>query len=123
MSYKLSFESKGDVIWVRANGTRSFKAVLALSMDVMAACERKGTSKVLIDVRELEGRLSTAESYSIPVHHFPKIREQGHITKAAIVDRLENESTSRFFEDVAVNRGFLLRLFTDTRLANEWLIG
>ncbi len=43
------------------------------------------------------------------------------ITHNAIVDLKEFEHSYIFFENVAVNRGFTLRIFSDTEKAVEWL--
>ena len=72
MSYALTIEKKGDVLWVTAAGSRSLQTVLAMSKDILAACVENKVKKVLSDVRALEGRLSTLEAVNIPAKHFPK---------------------------------------------------
>jgi len=121
MSYELTIEKKANVLWVTATGTRSLETVLAMSRDIVAACVENEISKVLVDVRALKGRLSTMEAYEIPDKHFPTIRDRSVITQSAIIDLKEFEHRYRFFEDVAVNRGFTLRVFSDPAEAVEWL--
>lgn len=121
MSYDLTTERKGDVLWVTAEGIRSRDTVLAIAEDILAASVEEGVKKVLVDVRKLAGRLSTAAAYDIPDQHFPKMRDRSVITRAAIVDLKEFERSYRFFEDVAVNRGFNLRIFPDPDEAMRWL--
>jgi len=121
MSYDLTIEKKDDVLWSTATGTRSLETVLAMSKDILAACTEKKVAKVLIDVRKLEGRLGTIEAYEIVNRHFPKIQDRSVITHCAIVDLKEFEHSYRFFEDVAVNRGFTLRIFSEPDEALEWL--
>ena len=121
MAYDFRVEVKGDVLWVTATGTRSTETILAMSQDILAACVEKDLKKVLIDVLALEGRLSVMNAYEIPTKHFPKMRDRSVITHCAIVDLKEFEDRYKFFENVAVNQGFMLRVFSDTDEAIAWL--
>jgi len=121
MAYDLRIESKDDVLWVKATGTRSFQTILAMSQDIVAACVEKALKKALIDVLDLEGRLGASDAFEIPDKYFPKIRNRSVITHCALVDLKEFEQSYRFFENVAVNRGFMLRIFSDTDEAVAWL--
>lgn len=114
MAYALKIAVEGDVLWVTAAGMRSLQTILAMSKDVFVACLEKGLKKVLIDVVALEGRLDASDAYEIPAKHFPKMRDRGVITHCAIVDLKEYEDSYKFFENVAVNRGFVLRIFSET---------
>ena len=86
MSYNLAFEEKENYLQVTATGVRSLENTLAITKDVFAACAKHKTRKVLIDVRALEGRLSTASAFTIPTRHFPKFRDRSNINQAAIID-------------------------------------
>ena len=121
MSYNLTIEKKEDVLWVTATGNRSLQTVLAMSKDIFAACVEKKVKKVLADVRALEGRLNMIEAFDIPDKYFPKMRNRSVITRNAIVDLKEYENSYKFFENVAVNRGFHLRIFPNIEEALEWL--
>jgi len=61
------------------------------------------------------------ETFAILDQHFPKMRNPSVITHNAIVDLKEFENSYSFFENVAVNRGFALRIFSDPDEAIEWL--
>ncbi len=121
MAYDLRFEVRGDVLWVTATGIRSFQTVLAMMQDISAASVEKKCEKVLIDVLALEGRLTTLDAFKIPSEHFPKLRDHSLITRCAIIDLEEFKHSYRFFETVAVNRGYNLRIFSDTGEAIAWL--
>lgn len=121
VAYDLKIKMEGDVLWVTATGTRSLQTVLAMSQDIFAACVEKHLKKVLIDVLALEGRLPVMDAYDIPTKHFPKMRDLSVITHCAIVDLKEFEASYRFFENVAVNRGYSLRIFSNTDEAIAWL--
>lgn len=120
-SYRLAIEKKDGVLWVTATGTRSFEGVLAMMRDVMAALIENRVTRVLLDVRGLAGRLATIESYEIVDKYFPKIRDRNVVTRCGIVDLKEFQSSYEFFETVARNRGFDLRILSDVDEALEWL--
>ena len=121
MSYKLSIERQDDVLWATATGTRSLETVLSMSYEILASCERHKVTKVLTDVRGLDGRLKAIESFELSENHFPKIRDRKLITHNAIVDLKRFEQDFRFFENVATNRGFNIALFSDPDSALKWL--
>ena len=121
MSYNLTFEEKENYLWVTATGIRSLENTLAITKDVFAACEKHKTSKVIIDVRALEGRLATGSSFSIPAQHFPKLRNRNIVTQAAVIDLKEFEHSYQFFENAAVKQGFKLRIFSNPDKAVFWL--
>ena len=121
MTYDLVFEIKDNFFWVTATGTRSLKSVLAITKEILAACTEHEISKVLIDVRALEGRLSTASAFTIPTRHFPKFRDRSLINHVAIIDLKGFELSHRFFEKAAASRGFKLRIFSDPDKAVFWL--
>jgi len=92
-----------------------------MSNDIMEACARHGTPKALIDVRALEGSLPTLNAYEIPKAFFQTIRDRSVLQKSAIVDLKENEDRYKFLENVAVNLGYMLRIFSDVDEALQWL--
>jgi len=121
MAYDLEIEAKDGILLVKATGTRSYQTILSISQDVLKACLEKKLKKVLIDVLDLEGRLGTLEAFEITDKYFPKIRNRSVITHCALVDLKEFEPKYKFFENLAVNRGFLLRIFSDRDQAMAWL--
>jgi hypothetical protein len=121
MPYDLILEKKGNVLWGTATGTRSLETVVAIAKQILAGCVKEKVTKVLIDVRALEGRLRTMEAYEIVDQFFPEIRDRSVITRSAVVDLKEFESSYRFFENLAANRSFTLRIFSDPNEAVEWL--
>jgi hypothetical protein len=66
VSYQLSTEVEGDILLVHATGMRTRQTVSAMALEILEACLEKMTPKVLVDVRRLEGRLSTVDAYEVP---------------------------------------------------------
>ncbi len=91
-----------------------------VSEEIVAAVFREiaahSCSRLLIDVRGVEGRLGVLETFNL-VSTYPSM--QG--VRAAIVDRPENSSWYGFYETVSVNRGYDNRVFIDSDQAIEWL--
>ena len=121
MAYELTTEKHDDYLHVTASGTRSFEVVLAIIRDILSACVKEKVSMLLVDLRGLKGHFETLDAYTIPDEYFPKYQYRNVVTRCAIIDRKEYESRVKFFENVAVNRGFFLRFFTDPESALEWL--
>jgi hypothetical protein len=121
MSYELTTTKEGNLLHVKALGTRTFENVVSIIKDILQTCAEQGTHKVLVDVRALEGRLSIADAFEIPTSIFPQMRDRTILQKGAIVDLKEFEKGYKFFENVAVNRGFNIRIFPDIDEAIAWL--
>lgn len=121
MSYKLSFQKEAGYLRVNVIGERTRESVTAIAWDVLRACTEEGNSRVLVDVRQMTGRLNRVDAYDVTVLEFPKIQSAGILKMTAIVDLEEYRDRFRFFETVAINRGFNLRIFGDPDEAVIWL--
>ena len=96
--------------------------VSSLVTEIAQPALEHGYSKILIDVRELDGLLSGLSSYKVVTEDFQRLRGLG-LKKAAIVDRPLPNLRIRLFELVARNRGFNLKVFDDPEKALDWLLG
>lgn len=121
MSIQVTTEMKGDILCATAVGTRTLDSVLAVARETLQACKAQDIDKVLVDVRQLEGRLGTVDAFELATRHFRTFRALRALRKAAIVDRASSATRARFLEDVAVNRGYNFRIFSDVEKAKEWL--
>ena len=121
MSYQLTYKKEKEILNVKVSGIRNFETILSIIKDIQQICVNQSTCRVLVDVRGLEVHLKTMEAYEIPLTVFPKIREKRVIEKSAVVDLEESRKYFSFLENVAVNRSFNLRFFTNIKDASEWL--
>lgn len=119
--YDLKIENNEGYLEARVSGTRTRETVSALTVEIARICIEVRCSKILVDARDFEGFLSAYDSYHIVTQDFPKLRGRG-IKKVAFVDREIPGIRGWFFETVAVNRGFNLRVFSDQKAALEWLL-
>ncbi len=121
MPFVIKTEIKGDIVYVEATGKRDLETVLGITKRTIEICEEKNIQKALVDVRKLEGKLRTSDSFSVPAEHFEKLRYRSVLQQAAVVDLKENIEAYSFFENVAVNRGYRLKFFNSVEEALEWL--
>ena len=119
--FKLTMEKQEDVLHVKAEGKRSFKTLVTIAEQIMEACREKDTCRALVDVRAMGGKLSTWEAFKLVTSCFSRVRNRRVLRKAALVDREDARPRYKFFETVADNRGYNLRVFEDTAEALSWL--
>ena len=85
---------------------------------MVETCRQLQVSKALLDCRKMTGEIKILESFNV-VTYGGKMR--GLLSKLALVGRGDQMFPDKFVENVAVNRGINLRLFTDLEEAIDWL--
>jgi hypothetical protein len=119
--YSLKIERKAAYLQATATGILNAETDKQIDEELVQICQDEGYRALLIDIRPMKGRLSIVENYQAAA----TLRERSStvLRRIAIVDRdrPEDISRNRFFEDVAVNRGAMVRFFTGIRAASAWL--
>jgi hypothetical protein len=113
-------EPRSDYIYVRMSGDWQADVPIEGHPDAMArACSQANCQRLLVDVRELTGNMDTLVIF----HRGEKIAKVFAFSsiQIAIVGTKERVHMLSFFENVIVNRGAVLRVFTDIDEATEWL--
>jgi hypothetical protein len=121
MDLELTMIEKGDYVIAKLGGVRTPETVLAAASDAADYCRDHGFKRVLIDIREMRGGLDTLETFEVAGRNLPQQNGIRRLTRSVILDLPENVERIRFFETVAVNRGLIVKVFDDERLAVEWL--
>ena len=121
MAYKLTARVQNDVLIADATGDRNLETVVTIAQELKNLCEKHGVAKVLVDVRKLEGRLSTLDTLLLVTRHFRALRDFRVLRKAAVLDQNLSSKRHGFLEDLAFNRGYRFRIFEDIDEATEWL--
>ena len=120
MSDNVKIERKEGYLHVTVSGAFSVAAAKT-SVDVLAAtCRKEDCYAVLFDCRPMTGEMPTFDRYKIGQYGAEVLP---HSIKIAMLGREDQVSPDDFFENVAVNRGMILKVFSDEKKAIEWLKG
>jgi hypothetical protein len=87
-----------------------------LFQPLVDACATHKCDKALIDARDLQVNMDTLEMFQAG-EDVVSVTSKG--LRTAILAR--EDMLDRFFEDVAVNRGAIVKVFTDLETARDWL--
>ena len=85
---------------------------------MVEACSQSQISSALLDCRNMAGEIQILESFMVAKYGVQMI---GVIARFALVGREDQMFPDNFVENVAVNRGINLKLFTDVEKAIDWL--
>ena len=120
MTYTLTIDQKPAYLHVAVTGRNSGENVVRYMEEVIRECTARRCFRVLIEER-LEGpRLGTIEVFGMVSKG--SARFQGTLEAMAYVDLNAEGDVMRFAEDVAVNRGFPVKVFPTLAAAEEWLL-
>ena len=116
MAWRIDTDLQPGYLMLRIIGNAEARVtgeiVAAVYREIMAS----NRSKVIVDIREVDGRLTVLETFNM-VSGFPSL--QG--IRAAVIDRPENNQWFEFYETVSVNRGYCNKVFTEMEIAMDWL--
>ena len=114
----LSIQDKGSYLLVEFFGEFSVESG-KFCVDRMAeACEKYRHSKVLLDCRKMTGYMPVFDRFEVAVYGTTKRQQLGRL---ALLNREDVMLPDNFVENVAVNRGLNMSIFTDFSLAETWL--
>ncbi len=85
---------------------------------MVEVCSQSQISRALLDCRNMTGEIEIMDSFMVAKYGVKMI---GSISKFALVGREDQMFPDNFVENVAVNRGINLKLFTDIEKAIDWL--
>ena len=105
----------------KLDGIRSRKTNALVAKAIRETCTEDTRQRVLVDALALENRLGVLDAHAGPTTDFPKDVISKRI-KVAVLDRRDFEKGFRFFETVARNAGYFLRVFVDRDEALKWLL-
>ena len=121
MAIHYTTKVEGETLFVQASGfDESRDEVEDYGKGILDASLQSGVSRVFCDETNLEYRLGTLDTYRAGEFlstHVPAL------AKVAIVCNPACLADASFFENVVVNRGLTLRVFTDAEIARRWLRG
>ena len=83
-----------------------------------AGLPEQTSSKALLDCRNMTGEIQIFSSFTVAEYG---VKMAGIISKTALIGREDQMLHSNFVENVAINRGVNLKIFTDADEAIDWL--
>jgi hypothetical protein len=120
MSYKLTMDQKPTYLHAVVTGRNSKENVMRYIEDIFRECTTRNCFRVLIEER-LEGpRLQLLDVFDMVSKGSNRFR--GRLQAMAYVDVNAEGQLMKFAEDVAVNRGFLVTVFSTVADAEKWLL-
>ena len=121
MSYILTITQKPTYLHAIVTGTNSKENVARYLEELRRECTVRNCFRVLIEER-LEGpRLSTTSVFEIA--SAGTSRAEGQFKAIAYVDVNAEGALMKFAENVAVNRGLPVMVFSSVSEAEKWLLG
>lgn len=120
MTYKLTIDQKPAYLHVTVTGRNSSENVVRYMEEVIRECTTRRCFRVLIEERLDGPRLGTIEVFGMVSKG--SARFQRTLEAMAYVDLNAEGDVMRFAEDVAVNRGFPVKIFPTVAAAEEWLL-
>jgi hypothetical protein len=116
-TYKISKSVKDGILEIILTGELTESDALKMTNEVSDIVKANSVNKVIVDVRDLNGRLNTEATYlrvkSYPPHMYR--------VRFAMVDIEEQNAYEHFYENTAINAGMTVKCFTDINVAREWL--
>ena len=121
MGLQYTTKVDGDTMIVVTSGIDATLAdVQNYAMEVLLECLKIGIRRVFCDETALGYQLGTFDTYELGKFFSSNVPA---VMKVAIVHNPDFSSDARFYENVVVNRGGKLRMFTDADAAMSWLRG
>ncbi|CAN5599070.1 hypothetical protein BH20ACI4_BH20ACI4_11870 [soil metagenome] len=117
-SYTIRLEDRGEYLYALVGGEKLSPVIARMYWDEIAAkCAELGKSKILIE-KDFPSHVSVPEMLEMGVY-------LGSIlagTKIAFIDRYKNEDVNELGKVIARNEGVIMKVFSKTEDAKEWLI-
>ena len=116
----MSTSDKGSYLLVEFFGEFSVEAGKQCVDRMVEACKEHSKSKVLLDCRKMTGAMPILDRYLVADYGASKGRL---LMQLALLNREGVPLPDNFVENVAVNRGMNMKVFTDHDEALYWLTG
>jgi hypothetical protein len=125
MGLDLQVEPKADYLLITVSGTFDLQSAKNAAERSLALCESHRKSKALVDCRNVTGAVSTIERYHYAAFlaelHARYTVAYGEPLRVAYVGNEPLIDPGRFGENVATNRGAMLKATTDLAEGRAWL--
>ncbi|MBU1101508.1 MAG: hypothetical protein KKA84_13995 [Bacteroidetes bacterium] len=118
MPRETHIEIKGSCLCVKVFGKYSLERSKKLFTSIFDWIENENLSKVLIDIREMAGKISVVDRFNL-ANMLQEYRSR--FIKIAFLVREDHQKPTKIFETVANNRGIYVITATDEEDIKEWI--
>lgn len=123
MAFTISYDERLKIIRVVITGDYALPDAKQVLTATAAAVKEYACPRVVVDMRNTNRLLSVNEMFSAPAHYSDAFLQTetpvSSVMRAIVVAEMTQDT--QFFENVMVNRGHGVRLFTDYAEAVAWL--
>ncbi|MBL6965391.1 MAG: hypothetical protein ISR60_02440 [Anaerolineales bacterium] len=118
MPYTTDYDQEADIIRVVVSGELDLPLLQNMAKSVAKTMQETGCKRVLNDLRN-----ATAAQLALDIYNMPAVARdsgiQAQIRRALVV----GDKTSEFYflETMFINRGHIVKIFTNVRAAITWL--
>jgi hypothetical protein len=121
-AFNLVIEEKPKYLHVHTRGTRSRENVNYIAVNIFNSALEKHLSKILLDIRELEGEFGYKEILALAKDKLSDLRGKG-VDQVAVIDIHRTLMNNWFLEYVSNIHELNIRVFTEEESALRWLNG
>jgi hypothetical protein len=121
-AFNLAIEEKPNYLHVHTRGMRSRENVHYIAVNIVNSALEKHLSKILIDIRELEGEFGYQEILALAKEKLINLRGKG-VDQVAVIDIHKTAKNNWFLEYVSNIHELNIRVFTEEESALRWLNG
>ncbi len=125
MPFEISHDTNNHMIFGKFSGVIKLEILREYVVEMKKFCNPGSIQRIMTDYREAQINLSTLELFQLPERHDRLLMSMGfnvHRIKRAILYDPQDSASATFFETVALNRGHMVKIFTDENKAREWLM-
>ncbi len=121
MAYTVAANAQGEYVHVVHSGASDPAEIVAARMEAIELLTARRLRRFLIDLRQVRNAFTTMDHYNLITSALAHSEIIG--TPIAVVVDVGDLGDFRFVEDLAINRGLDLKIFTDADAATAWLAG
>lgn len=115
----LKIEERDNYLLVEFSGVFSAEAGKFVIDEMLAACQRSGRDRVVLDCRKMSGEMSVFAKFEVAVHGRKTV---GTVLRTSMIILPEMVEPDSFVLTVARNRGLNMNMFTNFDEGVRWVL-
>ena len=126
MPYTITHDTTNNLLLGKFMGVIDLDVLREYALELKNFQNPGAIHRILTDYREAHIDLSTLQLFHLPERHDQLLKSVGfnvHRIKRAILYTPKDHDSASFFETVALNRGHMVKVFTEEEKAKTWLLG